>query len=203
MWLTQTYLQTPGRDFPAYAYFLFNPYTSWDSDLIRAIRNGLRALGRMTEERLAILMPDEDIDRQRIGEDLDTRFSKFVEKIRGQDMVKGGLLVSDTPLERMSGDGSNARWVYFGFDEFIKDGRLDGGFDKLIHGLVECANSDEGDTISRFVAAFRRVAAKRRGAKLAEATSVSISLGGPSIGVNTGKLAELFKSSKSVRTNCE
>jgi hypothetical protein len=25
MWLTQTYLAEPGMDFPAYAYFMFNP----------------------------------------------------------------------------------------------------------------------------------------------------------------------------------
>jgi hypothetical protein len=67
MWLTQTYLTAPAHGFPAYAYFLFNPYTSWRSPVIRAIRDGLRVLGRQTEERLAILMPDEDIDRQKIG----------------------------------------------------------------------------------------------------------------------------------------
>ena len=44
MWLTQTYLAEPATDFPAYAYFLFNPYSDWDGEVIRSIRNGLRIL---------------------------------------------------------------------------------------------------------------------------------------------------------------
>ena len=70
MWLTQTYLGEPSQEFAMHGYFLFNPYTEWESAALRSIRAGLRVLGRSTKEQLAILMPDEQIDQKHVEENL-------------------------------------------------------------------------------------------------------------------------------------
>jgi hypothetical protein len=53
MILTQTYLTSPSGGFKAYAYFLFNAYMDWRSQIIRDIREGLRILGRETGDKLS------------------------------------------------------------------------------------------------------------------------------------------------------
>ena len=154
----------------------------------------------MTEDNLAIYMPDEDIDRVEIGKELDFRFRPLVGKIANKN-IKAGLLLSNMPLEEMKDDGSNARWVYYPFDQFINGDRLEGDFDDLIRILAECAITTEGDAISRFVCAFEGVVTKSRRSRLRESVSASISLSGPSIGIKLGQFVSIFSSKNSVRTN--
>jgi hypothetical protein len=202
MWLTQTYLAEPGTDFPAYAYLLFNPYSDWHGEVIRSIRNGLRILGRQTPGKLAISMPDDKVDQHQIGEQLTTHFAPLVNGLdRGQG-IRCGVFIVNIPLNRLEPDGSNARWVYYGFDEFIEAGGLKPGFERLMTALAQCANLSEEDTISRFVWTFEGTRTKINRAKLADAISLSMSLSGfPSIGVSIGKLVGLFKNDNSVITN--
>jgi hypothetical protein len=198
MWLTQTYLAEPGMDFPAYAYFMFNPYSDLKSAAIRSIRNGLRVLGRQTPGKLAISMPDEQVDQYKIGQDLEFRFHPLVEELDQRQKIKCGLFIVNMPLNRLDPDGSNARWVYYGFDEFIEAGGLKPEFQKLLAALAACANtSDKNHTISRFVYTFEGARTKINRAKLND--SLSLSLSGLSVGI--GKFIGLFQNDHSVLTN--
>ena len=198
MWLTQTYLAEPGADFPAYAYLLFNPYSDWDGEVIRAIRNGLRILGRQTPGKLAISMPDDKVDQYKIGEQLEFRFSPLIQELDQRQNIRCGIFIVNMPLHRLDPDGSNARWVYYGFDEFIEAGGIKPGFEQLMKALEKCANSaDAEDTISRFVYAFEGVRTKINSAKLTD--SLSLSFSGLSVGI--GKFIGLFKNDNSVITN--
>jgi hypothetical protein len=116
-------------------------------------------------------------------------------------MIKAGLLISDKPLEAMNDDGSDARWVYYSFDEFIKESGLSGEFDGLLDALAECAKPADDDVISRFVVAFEGVVTKSRRSKMIDSLSISISLSGPSIGIKPGQFASIFSSKGNVITN--
>ena len=202
MWLTQTYLVAPGRQFPAYAYLLFNPYTDWASDVLRSIRSGLSTLGRQTEGRMAILMPDQAIDSHQVGKELNHRFRPLVDKIVGRGSMKSGILISDVPLEEMDSDGVNARWVYCGFDGFIEGGTLDTDFPELMTRLGACANSQQPeDIISRIVAALMSSDAQARRSRLTKALTASASLSGPSFGIRPGDLIDIFRRKGRVVTN--
>jgi hypothetical protein len=198
MWFTQTYLAEPGTGFPAYAYFLFNRYDDWEGEAIRAIRDGLRTLGRDTTEKLSILMPDEKLDKNQIGKDLEFRFWPLMDELRkGAMSIKCGLFISSIPFSQMEPNGSNARWIYYGFDEFIETGGMKPSFGGLLEKLAKAANSDDGDPISRFVYVFEGARTSINRAKLVETLSLSFS--GPSVSI--GKLIGLFRNDNSVITN--
>jgi hypothetical protein len=60
----------------------------------------------MTDNQLAIYMPDEDIDRIKIGKELDLKFMPLVNKVKNGEYIKAGLFLSNIPLEEMQDDGS-------------------------------------------------------------------------------------------------
>jgi len=204
MWLTQTYLTEPGRAFPVYSYFLFNPYTDWKSNSLQSIKNGLRSLGRETENRLSILFPDEAVDAKQIGEQLDQRFGQLIRnKIRLGTETKCGLLLLNKPLNELASDGSGADWVYFSFDEFIEPGGVTQDYFSMMKALADCSKESVATAgsgvraMSNFLMAFQNISTKRARKRLLEVATMSGS--GPSVSI--AKVLSFFKSDSGIRTN--
>jgi hypothetical protein len=197
MWLVQTYLAGPAEDFPVYAYFVVDAYHPWKSEVIKSIRDHLRILGRLTKSQIAILMPDEDIDRMAI--DLELRqtlpglLPAKIYPLPGGSPC--GLLFSNKPLREMGKDGSASRWAFFLLNHFIlNDDRLDAvNFEKLMRAIVECSKLTEGDPVSRLVYAFEGEKQRSIRKKLTDAVSFSVSTGGPGLSIKPGEFAWLFK----------
>ena len=200
MWLTQTYLAEPGQHFPAYAYFLFNPYTNWNSVQLHSIRAGLSELGRRTKSQLSILMPDGEIDKHEVGQQLDTRFRPLVDRLSSGGM-RCGLLIANMPLATMAEDGSNARWVYLSFDDLLSDSDVKAEFHKFMALLAECAMQKGGDPIARFVLAQDDRRIRKNWNKFARLISPSASASGPALSLSFGELARFFTRDNSIVTN--
>ena len=147
-------------------------------------------------------MPDDKVDQHQIGEQLTAHFAPLVNGLdRGQG-IRCGLFIVNMPLNRLEPDGSNARWVYYGFDEFIETGGIKPGFERLMTALAQCANLSEEDAISRFVWTLEGARTKINLAKLADVISLSLSMApGFGVGISIGRLIGLFKNDHSVITN--
>ena len=86
-------------------------------------------------------MPNDKVDQHQIGEQLTTHFAPLVNWLdRGQG-IRCGLFIVNMPLNRLESDGANARWVYYGFDEFIEAGSIKPGFERLMTELSKCAKA--------------------------------------------------------------
>ena len=120
MWVTQTYLHGPRTKFPLYLYALFNPYTNWHGEEVRRVNAVLARFGRQTAERAAAFMPGAEVDADRIGEQLDRKFSQLVHGQLSRKNIYLGLWVLDMPLEDVNDDGRNARWAFFRFDSSLQ-----------------------------------------------------------------------------------
>ena len=200
MWLTQTYLGEPSRDFPMHAYFLFNPYTEWDSVALRSIRAGLRVLGRSTKEQLAILMPDEQIDQKQVGGELDLKFRPLVDRLSKGGMICG-LLILNKSLSSAKPNCSDARWVYIPFDKFIVAGGIKPEFSSFLGIIGESAREVKEDPIGQLVFALEgeRTASSRR--RFLNIPTASMSATGPSIGISLRSILDIFAEGKSIITN--